>query len=294
MTDLQTAVRIDRPGLLATVQDLGRPGFASRGIARSGALDRAALRLANRLVGNAEGEAALELTMGGFAATLSAESQDLWIAITGAWGEVAIDGHPADPYRAMRWPSGTVLEIAPPVHGVRSYLAIRGGIDAPEVAGSRASDLMAGLGHPPLVGGDLLGVRGVVAGPVPVHDFSPWGAPGDDLEIRVAPGPRADWFEASALEQFFREPWFVTNESNRVGMRLDGTPLTRLRDGELPSEGMMPGAIQMPPSGLPTVLLADGPVTGGYPVIAVVTEASLDVLAQARPGQRVHFRHARP
>ena len=107
-------------------------------------------------------------------------------------------------------------------------------------------------------------------------------------------GPRADWFEASALASLFDEPWLVTNDSNRVGMRLAGPALARARGGELPSEGMVVGAMQVPPSGQPTVLLADGPVTGGYPVIAVVAEASLDRLAQARPGQRVRFRHAQP
>ena len=121
-----------------------------------------------------------------------------------------------------------------------------------------------------------------------------WGAPHDDeLELELAPGPRADWFAPGALATLFDAVWTVSNQADRVGARLDGPELARARAGELASEGMVPGALQVPPSGRPTILLADGPVTGGYPVIAVVTDASLDLLAQARPGTRIRFRHAR-
>lgn len=290
-------MRIERPGLLATVQDLGRPGLASRGIAPSGALDRAALRTANRLLGNPEGAAGIELTMGGFAAVLlpgMASAADAWIAVTGAWGGITIDGRSVDPNRALRLPAGARLEIGIPTHGVRPYLAVRGGVDAPLVAGSRSTDVMAGLGRAALAPGDVIGIRDGAIAPVPSNDLSPWSVPAGDIDVMLAPGPRADWFEASALAALFDEPWLVTNDSNRVGMRLSGASLTRSRGGELPSEGMVVGAIQVSPSGMPTVLLADGPVTGGYPVIAVVAEASLDRLAQARPGQRVRFRHAQP
>jgi allophanate hydrolase subunit 2 len=131
--------------------------------------------------------------------------------------------------------------------------------------------------------------------PIPVAPVAPWGAPHDDeLEIELAPGPRADWFAASAHRTLFESVWTASNDADRIGLRLDGPDLPRAREGELPSEGMVPGAIQVPPSGRPTILLADGPVTGGYPVIAVVTDAALDLLAQARPGTRIRFRHARP
>jgi allophanate hydrolase subunit 2 len=124
---------------------------------------------------------------------------------------------------------------------------------------------------------------------------APWGAPHDEeLEIELAPGPRGDWFTASAHRTLFETVWTASNAADRIGLRLDGPSLERARADELPSEGMVPGAIQVPPSGRPTILLADGPVTGGYPVIAVVTDAALDLLAQARPGTRIRFRHARP
>ena len=136
--------------------------------------------------------------------------------------------------------------------------------------------------------GDELGIRSDPETPIPVADLAPWGAPHDDeLEIELAPGPRADWFTASARQTLFDAIWTVTNDADRVGMRLDGPDLERARDDELPSEGMVPGALQVPPSGRPTILLADGPVTGGYPVIAVATDAALDLLAQARPGTRI-------
>ena len=288
---------IERPGLLATVQDFGRPGLASRGIAPSGALDRAALRTANRLLGNPEDAAGIELTMGGLAAMLmpgSAPDADAWVAVTGARGDITVDGRSVDPNRAVRLAAGSRLEIGIPTHGVRPYLAVRGGFDAPLVAGSRSTDVMAGLGRAPLAPGDVIEIRDDAIAPVPANDLSPWSVPAGDIDVMLAPGPRADWFEASALAALFDEPWLVTNDSNRVGMRLSGAELTRSRGGELPSEGMVVGAIQVPPSGMPTVLLADGPVTGGYPVIAVVAGASLDRLAQARPGQRLRFRHAQP
>ncbi len=290
-TSPPATLRIIEPGLLSTVQDLGRPGAASLGVAPSGALDRAALRTANRLVGNAETAAAIEVTMGGLRAVALA---DTWFVVTGAWGRVLLDGHEVDPYEAHAWPQGAELLVDRFAHGVRGYLAVRGGLAAVTVLGSRATDTMSRLGPPPLRAGDEL-ATGQPVGPIPVAAIAPWGAPSDEeVEIEVAPGPRAEWFTTSAHALLFEEVWTVTNDADRIGMRLDGPHLERTRDGELPSEGMVPGALQVPPSGRPVVLLADGPVTGGYPVIAVATEASLDRLAQARPGTRLRFRHARP
>lgn len=284
------ALRIVEPGLLATVQDLGRPGAASLGVAESGALDRAALRAANRLLGNPEGAAAIEVTMGGLRAVAT---RDLWFAVGGAWGPITLDGHPVDPYEAHAWPAGVELHLDWFAHGARAYLAIRGGVDAAPVLGSRATDVLAQLGPPPLRAGDTLAV-GPATAAVPPHPDVGWGAPPDDeLELELAPGPRAEWFTASARSALFESVWTVTNDADRVGVRLDGPRLERARAGELPSEGMVPGALQVPPSGRPVVLLADGPVTGGYPVIAVATPASVDRLAQARPGTRIRFRHAR-
>lgn len=278
------------PGLLATVQDLGRPGHAAVGVAVSGALDRAALRLGNRLVGNRETAAGIEITLGGFRARARS---DQWIAITGAAPAVTIGGVAVDAQRALLWPAGTELRLGWAQHGARAYAAVRGGIRAPVVAGSRATDRLAGIGLPPLAAGDALEAGEDAAGPVPPVDVVPWSVPPDILEIELAEGPRADWFSPDALRLLFDASWRVGAEADRVGIRLEGPPIERLRGGELPSEPMVPGAIQVPPSGQPTVLLADGPVTGGYPVIAVVAAASLDAVGQARPGTLLRFRHAR-
>jgi len=282
------ALRILEPGLLATVQDLGRAGAASIGVAVSGALDCTALRTANRLLGNPEGAAAIEVTMGGLRAVADA---DLWFAVTGAWGPVRLDGRDVDPFEAHAWPAGAELHIDWFAHGARAYLAVRGGIDVPAALGSRATDLLAGLGPAALRAGDRVHVGAPASTPIPVAPPQSWGAPHDDeLELDLAPGPRADWFASGAA--LYDEVWTVTGDADRVGVRLGGPELVRARTGELPSEGMVPGALQVPPSGRPTILLADGPVTGGYPVIAVVTDASLDLVAQARPGTRIRFRHA--
>lgn len=282
-------IRILEPGLLATVQDLGREGRAASGIARSGALDRTALRTGNRLVGNPEGAAGIEVVMGGLRAVAE---RDLWCAVTGAWGAIRIGSRAVDPYEAVHWPASAELRLEPFERGLRAVLAVRGGIETPLSAGARASDLLAGLGHRPLAPGDRLPV-GVPAGPVPVREIAPWGAPADEaLDLELSPGPRADWFDEDSNRVLFEAEWAVTDRSDRVGMRLRGPGLRRVREGELASEGMVPGAIQVPPSGQPTILLADGPVTGGYPVIAVVADRSLDALAQARPGTRLRFRHA--
>ncbi|MGC5224333.1 5-oxoprolinase/urea amidolyase family protein [Micromonospora sp. DT81.3] len=282
--------RVLEPGLLATIQDLGRPGRASQGIARSGALDRAALKTANRLVGNPEGAAGVEVTLGGFRASAD---KPAWIAVAGAWGDIRIDGRRIDPYVAHPWPAGAELHIDWFVHGVRAYLAVRGGVDGPSVAGSRSTDVLARLGPPALRAGRSVGVRADAVDPVPPADVAPWGAPPDEeVVVELAPGPRADWFSASALASLYEAVWMVTDKADRVGVRLEGPPLERVGTGELPSEGMVPGAMQVPPSGSPTVLLADGPVTGGYPVIAVVADGSLDAFAQLRPGTRIRFRHA--
>ncbi|MDR7188621.1 KipI family sensor histidine kinase inhibitor [Microbacterium sp. BE35] len=286
------SIRVVEAGLLTTVQDLGRAGAASVGVAVSGALDRGALRTANRLVGNSEGAAGLEVTMGGLRAVAEA---DLWVAVTGAWGTVRLDGREVDPYEAHEWRAGSELHLDWFAHGARGYVAVRGGLDARVALGSRATDLLAGLGPAALRAGDVVGVRDDVAGPIPVAPAAGWGAPQDgELALELAPGPRADWFAPAALATLYETVWTVSNHADRVGARLDGPELARVRSSELPSEGMVPGALQVPPSGRPTILLADGPVTGGYPVIAVVTDAGLDLVAQARPGTRIRFRHARP
>lgn len=286
-------IRVREPGLLATVQDQGRSGALAAGIAGSGAADRAALRTANRLVGTDEGAAGIEITMGGFRAVRedAASAADVWFAVAGAWGPVHLDGRPIDPYAAHRWPVGAELHVGWFDHGARGYLALRGGVDAPELGGSRATDTLAGLGPPPLAAGAALAIGAAVAGPVPADDLRPWTPPAADLEIGLASGPRADLVRT--LAPLFEATWTVSAQADRVGIRLDGPGLERTDAAEIPSEGMLPGAVQVPPDGRPVVLGPDGPVTGGYPVVAVVAEADRDALGQARPGTRIRFRHAR-
>jgi biotin-dependent carboxylase-like uncharacterized protein len=273
-----TEIEVIRPGPLATVQDLGRPGWAHLGVGRSGAADRDSLRLANRLVGNPETAAGLEITLGGFAARFSAPAT---VALTGArcpgpvasYGPVAVDE----------------VVLGAPDRGVRTYLAVRGGIDVPAVFGSRATDLLGGLGPPALAAGTRLRVGTVTAG-FPTVDLAPVADPPAARTLPVRAGPRADWFAAGALDVLAAATYAVTAESNRVGVRLDGPPLRHREQRELPTEGLVEGALQVPPDGRPIVMLADHPVTGGYPVIAVLDEAAIGPAAQARPGDTIRFR----
>lgn len=286
------------PGARATVQDLGRPGHAAAGVPRAGAADPAALRLGNRLVGTAEHAAAVELTLGGFRARAE---RDVWFVVTGAWGPITLDGVVVDPCTATRWPAGAELFVGAFTHGARGYLCVRGGIDGVDggprgrggpVLGSRSTDSLSGLGPAPLAAGDALAVGAAVVSAVPVDDLHPWHPPPEAVEVRVAPGPRADWFTGAARELLFDTVWTVSTQADRVGIRLDGPSLSRSVPGELTSEGMLPGAIQVPPDGRPVVFGPDAPVTGGYPVIGVVVAESQAMLAQARPGTRVRLRRA--
>jgi biotin-dependent carboxylase-like uncharacterized protein len=270
-------------GPLTTVQDDGRPGQAALGIGRSGACDRAAAALANRLVGNPVDAALLEVTFGGLA--LRAET-DLFVVTTGA----RCPGAPHAAPTLLR--RGQELRLGPPVSGLRTYLAVRGGIAVPPVLGSRATDVLAGLGPAVVATGDVLPV-GEPTAPLPGVDLAPVAdPPAGEVTVTVLPGPRADWFGDGGWAELTGQPWTVTSDSNRVGLRLDGTPLDRLRDGELPSEGMLRGALQVPPAGTPVLFLADHPVTGGYPVIGYVVDADVDRCAQLRPGQTLRFRSA--
>ncbi|MCD2189742.1 biotin-dependent carboxyltransferase family protein [Actinomycetospora soli] len=281
-------------GPQTTVQDVrGRPGRADLGVGVSGAADRRALALANRLVGNDASAAGLEITLGGFAAAFPTERSSTPIggvvALTGAPAPLTIGGRAADPYRPVAVPAGAELRLGTPPTGLRSYLAVRGGIAVEPVLGSRATDVVAGLGPAVVTEGDELPVGPAPARPVPAVDLAP--PPRADGTLRVVLGPRADWFAGPGL--LLHRPWTVTDDLNRVGFRLDGPELARAEGFagvELPSEGVIRGSVQVPPSGRPTVFLADHPVTGGYPVIAVVLDADTDAAGQLRPGEQVRFR----
>ena len=276
-------------GPLTTVQDLGRPGFAALGVGRSGAADRGSLLLANRLLGNRESSAALEVTFGGLAVRCTGGAN---VALTGAPCPMHVDGREVSPYAVAFVPDGAELRLGLPTSGLRSYLAVQGGVDVRPALGSRSTDTMSGLGPDPLAVGQHLRI-GIPRGRVPGVDVARVRVPeAGDIVLRVVPGPRADWFTPAAYDALLSSPYDVTSDSNRVGMRLSGPVLERATEGEIPSEGMVPGALQVPPSGQPTLFLADHPVTGGYPVIGVVLGADLGLAAQARPGQSIRFRRA--
>ncbi len=276
------------PGPMATVQDRGREGWAAIGVTRSGAADRPAAALANRLVGNDPSAALVEVTAGGL--RVRAERTVL-VAVTGAPAPLAVGGRGAPLNAPLTLHPGAELSLGLPPVGLRSYLAVRGGIDVPAVLGSRSTDTLSGLGPAPLRTGDVLPV-GALAADQPVVDVAAVRPPSDGPVVRVLPGPRSDWLRPAAWTALVSAGWTVSPDSNRVGLRLAGPRLDRARDDELPSEGLVPGGVQVPPDGVPVLFLVDHPVTGGYPVTAVVVTADLPAVAQLRPGDSLRFRPA--
>ncbi|MFH8974948.1 biotin-dependent carboxyltransferase family protein [Streptomyces sp. NPDC017890] len=274
-----------RSGALTTVQDSGRRGHAHLGVPRSGALDAPAMRLANRLLGNDPDAAVLETTLTG--CTLQPD-RALTVVVGGAHCPVTVDGRPAAWGAPVRVPAGAVLNVGTATAGVRSYVAVRGGIAADPVLGSRSTDLLSGLGPQPLRDGDVVPV-GTPARPVPPPVAAPWPGPPAELVLPVRLGPRVDWFTPAALRTLTSAAYHVSPHSNRIGLRTEGPPLERALTGELPSEGMVLGAVQVPPDGRPVIFLHDHPTTGGYPVIAVVAEPALAAAAQASVGTPVRF-----
>jgi biotin-dependent carboxylase-like uncharacterized protein len=265
-----TGFTIVRAGWASTVQDGGRPGLAHLGVPRAGAVDPEELAVLNRLVGNRPDAAGIE-TAGG-----------LVLRAAGA-ALVATSGERAA--RSVR--AGELVEVDPAPQDLYAYLAVRGGIEVRPVLGSRSHDTLSGLGPPALVPGDHLPVGAdpattVVGAPAPRR-------PRPDV-VTVWAGPRTEWFEADALDHLTAVVWIVSGGVSRVGVRLEGPALARRVGAELPSEGLVPGAIQVPPDGRPVVMSANHPTTGGYPVIAVVDPGHLTAVVQAPPGSTVRFR----
>nr|WP_040510229.1 biotin-dependent carboxyltransferase family protein [Gordonia soli] len=279
-------------GPLATVQDLGRPGYAHLGVPRSGATDRTAAALANRLVGNPESAATVECTLGGLRVRADI---DLLIAVTGADAPVSVDGRPVGTHGAQAVTAGAEVRVDVPPRGCRNYLAVRGGIDVSAVLGSRSTDILSDLGPAPLSAGAVVPI-GTGASGWP----STMTAPADHrldavIDLDVHTGPRSALL--ADVDDLFVATWMVTPESNRVGVRLtrpEASPapmvVHRADTGDPASEGIPHGAVQIPPSGRPVVFLADHPVTGGYPVAAVLTVTALDRAAQLVAGDQVRFR----
>ncbi|WP_209323412.1 urea amidolyase family protein [Brevibacterium renqingii] len=289
------ALEVLRPGLQLLVEDLGRPGFASMGVSGAGAADRSALIAANRLVGNAESAAGLESFGGGALLRLTGESV---AAVTGAEGTVTVTGADGTVHRpclgeAFAIADGDELDLGSADRGIRLYLAVRGGIDVGTALGSGSADTLAGLGPAALGKGSLLPLRDPRTAPHLVDPHVPLThrdlpRPGDTVTMTVTLGPREDWFTTSGIDTLLGQEWTVTHESDRVGLRLSGdVPLERARTGELPSEGAVTGALQVPPNGQPVLFGPDHPLTGGYPIIASVDD--LDFAAQLPPGVKLRF-----
>ena len=278
------------PGPLALLQDAGRAGHAGVGVGPSGAADRGAHALGARLLGQDTDTAAVEVHAGGLAVRAHG---GVTLVLTGAPAAATVDGTPVGHAAPFHLADGSVLRVAAPERGLRTYVSVRGGFDVPCVLGSRSTDTLSGLGPGPLGTGSRLPV-GRHAGH-PSVDVAPHPAlPGGTLVLEVVAGPRTDWLsDPGAL---VGGAWTVGSASDRVGVRLAGEPLRRpaaLEGRELPSEGVVRGGVQVPTDGQPVVFLADHPVTGGYPVVAVLTEPSQDLLAQAVPGQQVRLRWSR-
>ncbi len=287
-----TALEVVSPGPLSLVQDLGRRGWARLGVGESGAFDQDALRLGNRLVGNREGAAAVETLGAGLALRATGSCV---VAVTGAEGALTLAREGRVRLAVRRSPvhlgAGDVLTVGTLERGVRSYVAVRGGLRVPATLGSVSRDTLAGLGPEPLSAGDLLAVGGAAVAS-PLVDHAPLRHAAGPL--RVLLGPRDDWFTSDAVRTLLSTTWTVSTAADRVGVRLDGPALPRRdRSRELPSEPVVTGALQVPLDGRPVLLGPDHPTTGGYPVVAVVVHADLGRVAQLAPGETVRFGEVR-
>lgn len=320
-TAVEHAFEVVATGLQALFQDAGRPGQARQGVSASGALDATAFRVANQLLGNEADATVIELLHGGFA--LRALTRTV-VAVTGATGPLDLKDAsgaplPAERHVPLAMEPGDVLMVGAPERGLRSYLAVRGGFDVAPVLGSSATDTLAGVGPEPLRMGQGLAVgrriRGAVdaaeAGmakletllphlpdPVPSNSRGADAVQRHAIVLDLVLGPRTDWFDGESLELLQQQCWQVTQQSNRVGLRLLGEkPLQRaagFQGRELPSEGTALGALQVPANGQPVLFLADHPLTGGYPVIGCVAPHHLDLAAQLPPGVFVRFKVMAP
>jgi biotin-dependent carboxylase-like uncharacterized protein len=300
-------IEIERPGLLTTVQDLGRRGFQHLGVPVNGAMDELSHRMANWLVGNADDEATLEMTLSG--PTLRFRS-DAVIAVCGANMDARVDGEPLPPWRPARVPAGARLVFGRCAEGARAYLAVAAGFDVPAVMGSRSTALRGGYGGfrgRALRRGDVVPLRSRDEAHTPRWvrllsrsrrgvAYPSWAVahtevpmPREGQRIRVVPGRHWQSFPVAVRDQLTGPEYKVLLDSDRMGFRLEGPALEARRGNDVLSEGVVTGAVQVPPSGQPIVLMADRQTTGGYPVIAVVAAVDLPMMAQFAPGARLRF-----
>jgi antagonist of KipI len=295
------------PGLLTTVQDLGRPGYQALGVPVSGAMDPAALRLANLLVGNEDSAAGLEITLAG--PTLRLRT-DCLLAIAGAELIASAEGTELPPHRPFRLPAGAELTCGSTRGGCRAYVAFAGGVAVPEVLGSRSTYTRAGLGGVEgraLRAGDVVPIgepgalsrsialallrqgAGVQIGRIALA-LRPPSLDGSPPVVRLLPGPHRPRLTADSVGRLYREPFRLSSRSDRMAYRLEGSPLRLDHSAEILSAGVAWGTVQLPPDGNPLILMADRQTTGGYPRIGEVATVDLPLLAQLRPGELVRFR----
>jgi biotin-dependent carboxylase-like uncharacterized protein len=283
-------ILVEKPGLRTTMQDAGRAGWAHLGVPPSGAVDALSRRLANALVGNHDDAAVLETTLAGPTLRFGA---DTVVAVTGAPCPVDIDDEPVMLGVALPVRAGQLLTIGRASVGLHTYVAVGGGFAVQRVLGSRSTDTLSGLGPPPLAAGDVLETDVATNGDVikrsAAADLLRFVLDGGRRPVRLLVGPGADWLTKDAEELLYSSEFVVSPASDRVGVRLAGPVLGRSREGELDSQGMVNGAVQLPPDGAPIVLLADHAVTGGYPVVGVVATIDVPLVAQARPGTALRF-----
>ncbi|MFI4967789.1 MAG: biotin-dependent carboxyltransferase family protein [Gammaproteobacteria bacterium] len=277
-------IQVLEPGLFTTIQDLGRDGLGHLGVPSAGAADAFSLRVGNRLVGNADGGAALEMTAQGVSLRFDTPAS---FALTGGDVEASLDSQPLPMYQTLHAPAGASLRIGRISAGFRTYLTVGGGLLLPKVLGSASSDTFANLGPAPLVAGMHLPIGPQAEAP----GFYLRAPPrfGQTARLRILPGPQEEWFTEGARAVLSSGEYSVLPNSDRTGLRLAGVALSRSRSDELPSMGMVAGAIQVPGSGQPIVLLPNHGTTGGYPVIANVISADLSLLAQLPAGARIGF-----
>lgn len=289
-------IAVVKPGLLTTVQDAGRPGFRAYGMPVAGAMDRLSLSLANVLAGNAPGAAALEFTLLG--GTYRFE-EPAYVALCGADMQARLAGAPVGPWAGFPVGAGDELVLGGARSGVRAYLAVRGGIDVPEVLGSRSTYARGGVGGldgRALKAGDVLRA-GRSRGPLPrSRTLPPALAPvlGGEVRLRAIPGPQDQLFTEVGRAIFFGSEFRVTNRNDRMGYQLEGPSIQHLHGPDIVSDALVPGAVQVPGSGAPIVMTADAQTTGGYAKIATVIGPDLRLLAQARAGDPVRFESCTP
>ena len=276
---MTTHLRVIRPGPRTTVQDLGRPGWGHLGVPTAGPVDELRHRQANAVVGNAAGAAALEVTLGGLVLESDGPVQ---VAVTGVEPRVKVNGRGVVARNVLSLAAGDRLEIAVAAAGVYSYLSIAGGIDVEPVLGSRSTDTLSGLGPAVVSGGDVLPI-GRSEQPQVQEPLAATGAGEPGRPVPVLPGPHLDRVRNGTYDAFVAASWRVAATTDRTAARLDGEAIAA-DVGDLDSEGLFPGAVQLPPDGVPIVFLANHPATGGYPVIGVVPLSHLATIAQTRPG----------